>query len=226
MTRILIIEDDPAIRTGLEASFRTENYDAESASDGLEGYNRASAENWDLILLDLMLPSKNGRDVCADLRKAGISTPIIMLTSRSDEIDKVLGLEIGADDYVTKPFSLRELHARVRSVLRRSSGSMAIPDTVTIGPAEIDFQRCELRRNGEKVRSSVRELDVLKFLLRNEGKVVTRDMLLDSVWGYDVYPTTRTVDNYILMLRKHIELDPSNPQHLLTVHTAGYKLVR
>jgi DNA-binding response OmpR family regulator len=226
MTRILIIEDDPAIRTGLEASFRAEQMDVVSSGDGDEGCALAQKGEWDLILLDLMLPGKNGRDICAELRRAGRTVPIIMVTSRSDEIDTVLGLELGADDYVTKPFSLRELHARVRALLRRSSGVVALPDVVTIGAATVDFSRSELRRHGVPVRSSVRELEVLKFLLRHEGRVVTRDMLLNDVWGYDIFPTTRTVDNYILALRKHIEDDPSAPKHIITVHTSGYRLVR
>lgn len=223
---ILIIEDDPAVRAGLEASFRAEQYAVESSGDGLDGFARAMAKTADLIVLDLMLPGKNGRDICADLRKAGVATPILMLTSKSDEVDTILGLELGADDYMTKPFSVRELHARVRALLRRSAGTIATPDVVTIGAATVDFRQCEIRRGGAPVHCTVRELDVLRFLLRHEGSVVTRDMLLDEVWGYEVYPSTRTVDNYILAIRKHIELDPASPRHLITVHTAGYKLVR
>ncbi|PLX25566.1 MAG: DNA-binding response regulator [Ignavibacteria bacterium] len=224
MNTVLIIEDDPAIVTGLEASFTAEHFEVITETDGEEGYRRAKKLRPDIIILDLMLPSKNGESICRDLRQDGITTPILMLTSKSAEMDKVLGLELGADDYMTKPFSLRELHARVKALLRRSS-EINEPEEITIGKLWINLKTCEVSRNGTAVDLSAREFEVLKFFITHRNEVVSRDMLLDEVWGYEHYPTTRTVDNYILSLRKKIEESPSEPQHLLTVHTAGYKFV-
>jgi DNA-binding response OmpR family regulator len=224
MKTVLIIEDDPAIVTGLEASFQDEHYEVVKEMDGEEGYRRAKKLSPDVIILDLMLPSKNGEEICRDLRKDGYTTPILMLTSKGTEMDKVLGLELGADDYMTKPFSLRELHARVKALLRRAP-DLQEPEEVTVGDLWVNFKTCEVHRNGDSLDLTAREFEVLKFFLQHRNEVITRDMLLDKVWGYEQYPTTRTVDNYILSLRKKIEISPSEPKHLLTVHTAGYKFV-
>lgn len=224
MKTVLIIEDDPAIITGLETSFQAEHYEVVKAMDGEEGYTQAMKIRPDLIILDLMLPSKNGEEVCRDLRKEGVDIPILMLTSKSAEMDKVLGLELGADDYMTKPFSLRELHARVKALLRRSR-DLQEPEEVTIGDLWVNLKTREVRKYSEILELTAREFEVLKYFLIHRNEVVTRDMLLDEVWGYDQYPTTRTVDNYILSLRKKIEDTPSQPRYLLTVHTAGYRFV-
>ncbi|HEY4643301.1 MAG TPA: response regulator transcription factor [Bacteroidota bacterium] len=221
-----MIEDDPAILKGLEASLRDEHYEVLSATDGEKGYQIGKRENIDLIILDLMLPKKNGQEVCAELRKEGVSTPILMLTSKKQEMDKVLGLELGADDYVTKPFSVRELLARVKALLRRKGEIRKEIDEYTFGDVHVDFRKQETTRNKKPLKLSAKEYQILKFFIQREGEVVTRDMLLDKVWGYETFPTTRTVDNYILSLRKKIEGDPSKPKHLLTVHTAGYKFVK
>ena len=226
MKRILVIEDDPAILQGLSTSLELEQYEVLTASDGIKGYALAKREQPDLILLDIMLPGKNGYAICRDLRSEGVQTPILMLTSKSDEIDKVMGLEGGADDYVTKPFSVRELLARVRAILRRAPEVAVEMEFIAFGNVTVDFRKMELLKAGSAVRMSARELEVLRFLASHEGEVITREMLLDKVWGYENFPTTRTVDNYILSIRKKIEDDPAHPSHLLTMHTAGYKFVK
>jgi DNA-binding response OmpR family regulator len=226
MRSILIVEDDPAILKGLKDSLTQENYRVITATDGLKGYEMAKRENIDIIILDLMLPGKNGQEVCSDLRNAGVSTPILMLTSKKQEMDKVLGLELGADDYVTKPFSLRELQARIRALLRRKADLPKDIDQYSFGSIYIDFKKREALKRKKPLKLSLREYEVLKYLIRHEGEIVTRTMLLDEVWGYDVFPTTRTVDNYILSLRKKIEDNPAEPSHILTMHTAGYKFVK
>ena len=226
MKRILIIEDDPAILKGLEASLHDEHYDVVSASDGEKGYQMAKRENIDLIILDVMLPNKNGQDVCRDLRRDGINTPILMLTSKKQEMDKVLGLELGADDYVTKPFSIRELHARIKALLRRKAELKKDIDECSFGDVYVDFKKQEATKKSKPLKLSAKEFEILKYFVLHEGEVVTRDMLLDDVWGYETFPTTRTVDNYVLTLRKKIEANPTKPKHLLTVHTAGYKFVK
>jgi DNA-binding response OmpR family regulator len=226
MRSILVVEDDPAILKGLKDSLTQENYRVITATDGLKGYEMAKRENIDIIILDLMLPGKNGQEVCSDLRNVGVSTPILMLTSKKQEMDKVLGLELGADDYVTKPFSLRELQARIRALLRRKADLPKDIDQYSFGSIYIDFKKREALKRKKPLKLSLREYEVLKYLIQHEGEIVTRTMLLDEVWGYDVFPTTRTVDNYILSLRKKIEDNPSEPSHILTMHTAGYKFVK
>ncbi len=226
MKRILIIEDDPAILKGLEASLKEVPYEVLSAMDGERGLAVARREKVDLIILDLMLPKKNGMDVCRDLRKEGNNTPILMLTSKKEEVDKVLGLEIGADDYMTKPFSLRELQARLRALLRRKGEIIREIEEYTFGKVYVNFKQQEAKKGKELLKLSTKEFDVLRYFILHEGEVVTRDMLLNEVWGYESFPTTRTVDSYILSLRKKIEDDPSCPKHLLTVHTSGYKFVK
>ena len=226
MKRILVVEDDPAILAGLVASLEEGHYEVLTASDGEKGYQMGKRENIDLILLDIMLPNKNGQDVCRDLRKDGVNTPILMLTSKKEEMDKVLGLELGADDYVTKPFSIRELHARIKALLRRKGELKKEIDEYSFGNVQIDFKKQEATKGQKALKLSAKEFEILKYFVQHESDVVTREMLLDDVWGYENFPTTRTVDNYILSLRKKIENHPSNPEHLLTVHTAGYKFVK
>lgn len=226
MKRILIIEDDPAILTGLVDSLTEEHFEVVTADDGEVGYRKGKEENIDLIILDLMLPSKNGTEICKDLRHNGISTPILMLTSKKEEMDKVLGLEVGADDYVTKPFSLRELNARIKALLRRNVELKKNIESYSFEGISLDFVKHEAYKDGKPIDLSTTELNILKYFIQSEGVVITRHQLLDDVWGYDNYPTTRTVDNFILNIRKKIESDPSNPKHLLTIHKAGYKFVK
>ncbi|MBL7129654.1 MAG: response regulator transcription factor [Ignavibacteria bacterium] len=226
MKRILIIEDDPAVLKGLKDSLQEEHFEVLTEEDGELGYREAKKENIDLIILDLMLPSKNGIDICKDLRKGGVNTPILMLTVKKEEVDKVLGLEIGADDYVTKPFSIRELIARVKALLRRKGDLKKEIEEYSFGNISVDFKKQEAFKKKELIELSATEFKILKHFIQREGEIVTRDQLLDDVWGYDNFPTTRTVDNHILALRKKIEDDPSHPIHILTFHKAGYKFVR
>jgi DNA-binding response OmpR family regulator len=226
MKRILIVEDDPSIAKGLQLSLQTEHYAILTAANGDKGFQLAQQENIDLIILDLMLPAKNGEEICRELRRKGIKTPILILTSRSEEIDKVLLLEIGADDYMTKPFGIRELQARVKALLRRGSEIHAAIETYSFGEIALDFKKQEATKKQKLLQLSTKEFELLHFFIQREGEVISRDTLLDEVWGYEVFPTTRTIDNYILNLRKKIENDPSQPKHLLTVHKAGYKFVK
>jgi DNA-binding response OmpR family regulator len=223
MKTILIVEDDASIQLGLQDVLEKEHYTVLTAPNGTRGLALGRNEHVDLILLDLGLPDINGEDVCKELRGSGVSTPILMLTSKGMEMDKVLGLEMGADDYMTKPFSVRELLARVRALLRRKGDMTKDIESCSFGHVEVDFVRQETKLGGRKIKLSVREYSVLKFLVQHEGEVVTRDMLLNQVWGYETFPTTRTVDNYILALRKKLEDDSTKPGHIVTVHTAGYK---
>lgn len=226
MKTILVVEDDPAILQGLQELLTTEHFHVLTASTGMQGLMLGKKENLDLIILDLGLPDVNGEDVCKQLREAGVPTPLLMLTSKSQEMDKVLGLEMGADDYMTKPFSVRELLARIHAILRREHAIKKDLDEYVFGSVVVDFRKQETTRKGKAVKLSVREYAVLKFLILHEGEVVTRDTLLNEVWGYETFPTTRTVDNYILALRKKLEGETTTPRHLLTVHTAGYKFVK
>ncbi len=227
MARILIIEDEPEMANGLADNFSYDGYEAHIAADGELGLSMALSLKPDLIILDIMLPKKSGLDVCRELRGGGVTTPIIMLTARGQEIDKVLGLELGADDYITKPFSLRELLARVKAVLRRAEPPAPAPLPVAvIGRLQVDFNTTNAHDENGPVDLSAKEWDLLRFFLQNEGRVVRRDELLDKVWGYDHFPDTRTIDNFIVRLRKKIEQDPKDPRHLLTVHGLGYKLQR
>lgn len=226
MKRILVVEDDPAIVRGLLDNLQKEHYVVESESDGVKGLEKAAKFQWDLIVLDVMLPRMNGLDICSALRKQGSSVPILMLTGKGEETDKVVGLELGADDYVTKPFSIRELLARVKALLRRQSGLKAQLEETQIGEIHVDFKKQEMVRGKKKIEMSAREFELLKYFVEREGQVISRETILNEVWGYESLPTTRTVDNYILSLRKKIEPDPSKPSHLLTVHTIGYKFTR
>ncbi len=226
MKKILIIEDDPALLTGLSESLTNEQYSVTKAEEGQKGYTLASQNDFDLILLDLILPLKDGFEVCRDLRKEGKNTPIIMLTSKNEEIDKVLGLEMGADDYMTKPFSLKELLARIKALLRRAQPAESGVEKYSFGNVTMNFKKMEIEKNGNPVKLSATEYKILKYFVEHEGEVITRDKFLDDVWGYDAFPTTRTVDNYILSIRKKIEDDPASPEHIVTVHTAGYKFIK
>ena len=227
MKRILIIEDDLAILRGLKDNLEYESYEVLTAEDGEQGYCLIREKKPDLIILDLMLPKMSGYEVCRKVRDEGVTTPILMLTARGEEVDRVLGLDLGADDYVTKPFSVPELLARVRAILRRVQRSKVVdlPSELRFGKVSIDFKRFEAHRAGKILNMSRKEFGVLRLLAARAGEVVTRDELLDEVWGYDQYPTTRTVDNHIALLRTKMEDDPSQPCHLLTVHGVGYKLV-
>jgi len=227
MKRILIIEDDLAILRGLKDNLEYESYEILTAEDGEQGYCLIREKKPDLIILDLMLPKMSGYELCRKVREEGVTTPILMLTARGEEVDRVLGLDLGADDYVTKPFSVPELLARVRAILRRVQRSKKgnLPGELRFGKVSIDFKRFEARRAGKILNMSRKEFGVLHLLAARAGEVVTRDELLDEVWGYDQYPTTRTVDNHIALLRTKLEEDPSKPRHLLTVHGVGYKLV-
>jgi DNA-binding response OmpR family regulator len=226
MKTILIIEDDKSIQAGLKDNLEIENYKVIAESDGLKGYERAIKDKPDLILLDLNLPLKNGFEVCRDLRTNNVNIPIIMLSARIEEADKVLGLELGADDYVTKPFSIRELISRIKAILRRSEVVKQVTDTFETGSLRLDFRKMEASKGKKKIHMSLKEYEILKYFINHQDEVISRNQLLDEVWGYEVFPTTRTVDNYILMLRKKIEDNPSVPKHIFTIHSAGYKFVR
>jgi DNA-binding response OmpR family regulator len=227
MPQILIIEDDPAIRKGLTIALQEASYKVETAENGLSGFNKAQNKSYDLIILDLMLPGKNGQDICRELRQADNQVPIIMLTSKKEEIDKVLGLELGADDYITKPFGVHELLARIKAVLRRArpKAPAEMPRTLRLGSVEIDFEKMLASKNGQPMKLTAREFELLRFFAQHEDEVISRDRLLDEVWGYDSFPTTRTIDTFVLNLRKKIEDDPAHPKHLLTVHKLGYRFV-
>jgi len=223
--RILIVEDEPDMVVGLRDNLEFEGYDVIVARDGAEGIEQAVSGHPDLILLDIMLPKVSGLDVCEQLRRQGMTVPIIMLTARGQEVDKVVGLEIGADDYVTKPFSIRELVARIRAQLRRMTGDTTVPDQCRFGDVEVDFRRHQASRAGVPLALTPREFDLLKYFVAHRGTTVTRDELLDRVWGLTCYPLTRTVDNHIAKLRQKIEKQPAAPEFLLTIHKVGYKFV-
>jgi two-component system alkaline phosphatase synthesis response regulator PhoP len=222
--RILIIEDEPDLARGLAMNLTAEGYRVDAETRGDAGLERALRDRPDLVLLDVMLPGMSGFDVCRGLRQRGFEAPIIMLTARAEETDRVVGLEIGADDYVTKPFGIRELLARVRVRLRRRAASAA-DDVVRFGDVEIDFDRHDATRAGRPVELTGKELEVLRLLTRHRGRVVSREQLLDEVWGYEHYPTTRTVDNHILRLRQKLEPNPSDPKFILSIYGEGYKFV-
>ena len=225
MPRVLIVEDDEAMAVALHDGFSYEGYDVKVAPDGLTGLRLATEGSHDLVILDVMLPRLSGLDVCKRVRRNGNRVPIIMLTARGQEIDKVLGLKVGADDYVTKPFSFLELMARVEAVLRRCSGFSEKIDAYRFGDVEIDFKGSVARKNGQTISLSPREFKLLRFLIDHRGEVLPRERLLDAVWGYDNVPFTRTVDMHIAKLRKKIEDQPGDPSHIVTVHRLGYKFV-
>ena len=227
MSTILVIEDERPIARVVIDNLEFEGYTVLAAYDGIQGLELALSGRADLILLDLMLPGMNGYDICRKLREEGLDTPVIMLTAKGEEIDKVLGLELGADDYVTKPVGIRELLARIRAVLRRAGrrDSESAREALAFGRARVDFARFEAEVDGESVHLSPKAFGVLKLLWERAGRAVSRGEILEQVWGYDVYPTTRTVDNHIAELRAALEPDPSNPRYILTVHGVGYRFV-
>jgi len=225
VSRILVVEDDPAILRGLADNLAFESYEVLTASDGEVACRLIREKKPDLIILDLMLPRLSGYEVCRKVRSEGVTTPIVMLTARGEEADRVLGLDLGADDYVSKPFSVRGLMARVRAVLRRSQASPIAPDELRFDDVAIDFRRYEARKGDRVLEMTRKEFGVLRFLAARAGNVVTRDELLNDVWGYEATPTTRTVDNHIALLRAKLENIPSQPRHLLTIHGVGYKWV-
>jgi len=225
MARLLVIEDEVPIAAGLQEALQNEGFEVDVQRDGQSGLEAIRRESYDCVLLDVMLPLMNGRDVCRTLRAEGNQVLILMLTSKTEEADIVLGLEIGADDYMTKPFRLAELVARIRALIRRRAQLHAEHHNVLqLGDVRVDFSAMVIERAGQPLHMSVREFEVLKLLAQHRGSIVSRDMLLDQVWGYDAFPTTRTVDNYILSLRKKIEPHPTEPRYITTVHGAGYRL--
>jgi len=225
--KILIIEDEEPIRMALEDDFRLENFDVAVATDGLDGLVKAAEPDVDLIILDIMLPGMSGFEVCKNLRSRGVKTPIIMLTAKGQEIDRVLGLEIGADDYVTKPFSPRELQARVKAVLRRinTDPNEMRENQFRSGSLEVDFRQYICRKNGKEVNLTVHEFNLLKYLMRNQGQVINRDELLDEVWGRDVFVTPHTIDTHVANLRKKVEDDPADPHLIISIRGVGYKFI-
>lgn len=226
MKKIFVVEDDVTIRKGLVESLQMENYEVSSTEHGDEAFTLIKSVKPDLIILDLMLPGKNGFEICRELRRHNIGTPIIMLTSKTEEVDKILGLEIGADDYVTKPFGIRELLARIKAHLRRTDIPHSGIDETSFGNIHVNFKKHEAVKGKTQLTFSSMELKILKFFVEHDGEVISREVLLNSVWGFESFPTTRTVDNFILSIRKQIEDNPSEPKHLLTVHKAGYKFVK
>ena len=223
MEKILIIEDEESILFGLEQDLRIEGYQVSSAKDGLTGLTMALEGGYDLIILDIMLPQMNGFEVCKHLRQKGIITPVLILTAKSQEVDKVLGLELGADDYVTKPFSPRELRARVNALLRRAKQTLPEISLYHFGDLEVDFKKYEAAKGGKPVCLTALEFAILRYLIVHRDQVVSRDDILDKVWGDNVYVYPRTVDTHVAHLRKKIENDPENPEHIMGVRGIGYK---
>jgi len=223
MTKILIVEDEESILMPLEDNLRLEGYEVASAADGLAGLAMAVKDPYDLIILDIMLPKMDGFEVCRRLRQDRVTTPILMLTAKSQEIDKVLGLELGADDYVTKPFSSREILARIKAILRRAQEPLREADHVRFGDIDLDFVKYEARKGGRPVPLTALEFALMRFLARNRGRVVHRNEILDGVWGKEVYVDARTVDKHISLLRRKIEDDAQDPKYILGVRGAGYK---
>lgn len=223
--KILVVEDEPAMVAGLRDNFEFEGYEVITARDGAEGLRRALDESPDLVILDVMMPRMSGLEVCKQIRAKRASIPIIMLTARGQEVDKVVGLELGADDYVTKPFSIRELLARVKSVLRRTAVLPKDQDQHSFSDVEVDLRRCRVLRSGKVLDVSSKEFELLKYFICHAGETLSRDRLLEDVWGYETSPTTRTVDTHLVHLRQKLEPDPEQPQYFLTVHGTGYRFV-
>jgi two-component system alkaline phosphatase synthesis response regulator PhoP len=225
--RILLVEDEPGLVITLTDRLESEGYEVAAARDAASGLERASRERWDVILLDIMLPGGSGFDICRDLRQRGVATPIIMLTARGQVIDKVLGLKLGADDYLTKPFDMMELTARIEVQLRRTAATSggAKEPPYRFGAVVVDFRKAEVRRGNDVVALSAREFLLLKYFIEHREATLTRDELLNEVWGYHAMPSTRTVDVHVAWLRQKIEDNPKQPQYLLTVHGLGYKFI-
>ncbi len=224
--KVLLVEDEEGLIITLSDRLQSEGFDVKTATDGELGLSFALAESFDLIILDVMLPKKNGLDVCRDLRQRNVTTPVLMLTAKGETIDKVLGLKLGADDYLTKPFEMMELPARIEALLRRSPNTnQNFLENFRFGSVQIDFRRAVVRRNNQSLELSAIEFKLLQFLIENRGAVHSRDRLLDEVWGYDAMPNTRTVDVHIAWLRQQLEENPRNPRFIHTVHGFGYKFV-
>ncbi len=222
--KILLIEDDPGLCLTLSDRLKKEGYAVEVSNDGEAGFNQAANQPYDLIILDLMLPKKSGYDVCRDLRQTGLIIPILMLTARHQTVDKVLGLKLGADDYLTKPFEMLELLARVEALLRRATRTFtSAPAVYQFGSVQVDFRKTEVVRNGEVLALSAKEFQLLRYFIDHRGETLSREKLLQEVWGYSAVPYTRTVDVHIVWLRQKIEDDPKQPQWVLTVHGLGYR---
>lgn len=225
MTKILIVEDKEDMVTGLVFNLEAQGYETHVAYDGEKGLLVAEQEIPDLIILDIMLPKKDGFQVCRELREKAFDMPILMLTARGEEADRVLGLEIGADDYLTKPFGVLELLARVKALLRRSQGQNQVPEIYRFGDVEIDFKRYRATKEGNPVNLTPREFEMVKLFIQKRGETISRNQFLDEIWGYDRYPTTRTVDTHIAKLRQKLEKDPQSPRFIITVHGLGYKFL-
>ena len=223
MKQILIIEDDSSILRVLKDNLTFEGYNVLAASNGIKGFDLALRKDIDMLLLDIMLPGMSGYEICTRLKIERPQIPIIMITARGAEMDKISGLDVGADDYVTKPFSMQELMARIRAVFRRYNLGTSIPDQVSFGNVMLDFKKFQAFVNGIEVKLSSKEMAIMKYLIQHKGDVVHRHELLEEVWGYDVMPTTRTVDNFIHELRKKLEENPSNPRYILSVRGIGYR---
>ena len=221
MARILIVEDEPDIALGLQLDLSDEGHSVEVCADGDDACRRAREPGWDLILLDVMLPSKDGFEVCRDLRRAKIRTPVLMLTARAQEAEKVMGLDMGADDYVTKPFSPRELRARIRALVRRATADDE--PVQRFGECELDVSRAELRRGAVRTDLTAIELKMMQTFLRSQGRVLTRAQVVDAVWGHDVFVTDRVVDTHVVKLRRKIEANPAEPRHIVSVRGIGYR---
>ncbi len=223
--RVLLVEDDPGLTLTLTDRLTSEGYDVQAVSDGNQAFARASSEEFDLVLLDVILPGRNGFDVCRDLRQKGVDVPVLMLTARGQVADRVVGLKLGADDYLTKPFEMSELLARVEARVRRSPSRSAGAGHYEFGPIRVDFEKTEVTKEGWPVELSAKEFRLLCHLIERRGKTVTRNELLDVVWGYDAMPSTRTVDVHVAWLRKKLEPQPHLPRYIVTVHGMGYKFV-
>lgn len=223
--RILLVEDDAGLRLTLTHRLASEGYEVETAADGEEGLRRATDGGFDLVILDVMLPRKSGLDVCRELRQGGIATPVLMLTARSQVVDRVVGLKLGADDYLGKPFEMAELLARVEARLRRHREGAGPSALHRFGAIEVDFRRTEVRRDGERVELSAKEFRLLQYFIGHRGATLSRNELLDAVWGCDAVPTTRTVDVHVAWLRRKLETNPRRPEHIVTIHGLGYKFV-
>jgi two-component system alkaline phosphatase synthesis response regulator PhoP len=225
VARILIVEDEPDMARGLQFNLEARGFEVATAGDGERGLREAATFKPDLVILDVMLPTRDGYDVCRTLRKSQPSLPIVMLTAKGQEDDVVLGLKLGADDYVKKPFSVAELVARIETVLRRTQAGGGRPDRIAFGDVAVDFIKYEATRAGRPLDLTAKEFEMLRYFAAHRGQLVTRDALLDAVWGYNSMPNTRTVDTHIVKLRQKVEPNPSEPVHLITMHGLGYKLL-
>jgi two-component system alkaline phosphatase synthesis response regulator PhoP len=223
VTRLLLIEDEPGLVLTLTDRLSREGYAVETAADGESGLARAAADAFDLVLLDVMLPGRNGFDVLRELRRRGVETPVILLTARGQIVDKVVGLKLGADDYLTKPFDMAELLARIEVRLRRLPAADRLPEAYRFGDVRVDFRRAEVTREGRPVELSAREFQLLRYFIEHRGATLSREELLNEVWGYHAMPSTRTVDVHVAWLRQKVEPTPRHPQFILTVHGLGYK---